>query len=812
METKPLSLEKFLTLGVNGGNLLFCGAGFSADCLNFGASEVGTASPLHDMLNTAVGHQFSDMQLAADEFIEKFGENGLLKLLNDKYSVSKRTKPIDEILRYPWERIYTTNYDDVIEQSMTALNKGHYAANNTERPFDVSKQSSNKTWIVHLHGALRKWDIRNFADSCVLGRESYLKASANSNWAATLRQDYARANAVFFVGFSNSDFYLAEHLFSAEASRDKVFFINSENSGSDRELHAKQKKFGSVLAIGKENFASEVTEALSVGGEPKLILHSFIRREIPVASVERASVTEQEGLMISGRTNIALQFRDILDKSHSYRAERTRAREVADFLKKPNSCAIILGGICSGKSLILEECIILLQTEGEVVFSLRSKFSDLLAEAKKIIDSHPTAIIAIDDCYSLKSDLREIVKAADGAGTRLLLASRTLAHDSEGDLRAELSADSNYKTFDTEVLDENEGSVIISCTDRIAGWGANVSGPAQKRRILERDHSSRLSGFLLSVFRSSHIKNRFLSELDLLRASGKTVEEALILALYLKNLGENVQENVLSELVGQDTVQLFAKTHRNSPFIRYRPELRCFEVLPSVNAREALKQFFDPSTVVNTIVEAVRNMEHVRFDPAFNRVFTEFMRYTQLKQVVTDFDQQDRFFDRLSEIWFCNRHVLFKLQWSMAMRDHSEWSRAWQYLNEAYGQAKELANFDTSHLDDQKAGLLLESISASATSADFLRTLKETCDLLGRGMRTGSVTSHNYKTVTYIQDFLGKAGDKLLGPHKTLMTQSLIGLRTIVVGKHENQPEGFVREAMERAMETLDSSVAVLAR
>ena len=134
-----MSLEKFLTLGAKGGNLLFCGAGFSADCLNFSSSEVGTASPLHDLLNTAVGHRFTDIQLAADEFIEKFGEKGLLRLLSEKYSVSKRTKSIDEILLYPWERIYTTNYDDVIAQSLTALNKGHYAANNTEKPFDVSK-------------------------------------------------------------------------------------------------------------------------------------------------------------------------------------------------------------------------------------------------------------------------------------------------------------------------------------------------------------------------------------------------------------------------------------------------------------------------------------------------------------------------------------------------------------------------------------------------------------------------------------------------------------------------------------------------
>ena len=783
---------------------IFLGAGFSADCLNFSEHEVGTASPLHELLNQSVGHDYSDMQLAADEYLEKNGESGLLKLLTEKYAITKRTGSVDEILKYPWARIYTTNYDNVISQSLTTLGVPHYAANNTEKPHEISKHSNDKKWIVHLHGSLRKWDIQNFATSCVLGRESYLRASSNSNWAEILREDYARANAVFFIGFSNSDFYLAEHLFSATASRDKVFFINSERSTDDRELQAKQKNFGESLAIGKENFATKIREALSVGGEPSLELHSFVRRELPEASRERASVKQQEDLLISGKTSPELQFRDILDRSHSYRAERTGANEIVDFLKKNSSVAIILGGICSGKSLLLDECILLLQTEGETIFSLQSKYYDLLTEAKRVIDTHPTAIIAIDNCYSLRSDLRDILKAADAAGTRVLLSARTLAHDSEEDLRTVLSADTRFRAFDTEILDEDEGLAVISCADRISGWGAHVSGITQKRRVLERDHSSRLSGFLLGIFKSSHIKNRFVSELDLLRASGKSVEKALILALYLKNIGETAQENVLSELLGQDAVQLFSNATGALAFVNYKPELKNFEVLPSVNAREALKQFFDPQVVTNTIVEAVRNVEHVRFQPAFNRVFTEFMRYTQLKQVVPDFEQQDRFFDRLSEVWFCNNHVLFKLQWSMAMRDHGEWPRAWQYLEEAYGQARAMDNFDTAHLDDQKAGLLLDSVSINATSADYFRITKEVCELLGRSMKQDPVTSHNYKTVASFDRFFEKSANKLVPQHKVIIAQSISNLRATVEKRYGVQPAGYIRDTMGKAIETLD--------
>lgn len=808
-----MSLTKFLKNGTGGGNLLFCGAGFSANCLNFTDEEVGVASPLHQLLNDSMNYQYKEMQVAADEYVAEYGEHKLLSLLTDKYSISRRTKDIDEILRYPWTRIYTTNYDDVISQSLTHLGIAHYDANNTEKPYDVNKSNANKTWIVHLHGALRRWEIKNFTDSCVLGRESYLRVSANSNWAETLRQDYARANAVFFVGFSNSDFYLAEHLFSAEASKDKVFFINSERSAEDKELVAKQKRFGECLAIGKEAFATTVRDALCEGGNPALELHSFIECELNEASEERASVSQQEAFMISGRHNEDLHFRDVLDRSHSYRAERPISDEIVEFLKKDNSTALIHGGICSGKTILFEECIIKLQTEGEIVFKLNSKFYDLLSEAKSIVEAHPTSILAIDNCFSLRSELREIVKLANEAGTRILLASRTLAYDTEQDLREILIKDAPFQTFDTEILSESEGLTIIECTDRIGGWGETVSNLSKKRKILERDHSSRLSGFLLGIFKSPHIRRRFLSELDMLRANGKSVETALILALYIKNIGEDVHEHVLSEMLGLDSVELFKGASNIHEFIAYKPETRRFELLPSVSTREALRQFFDSKTVTDVIVEAVKSLENVRFDASFKRVFTELMRYTQLKQVVTDFDQQDRFFDRLSELWFCNNHVLFWLQWSMAMRDHGEWGRAEQYLSEAYGRGKNFANFDSTHLDDQKAGLLLDSVRTNAGSAEYLRRFNEACNLLGNSMRSGAITSHNYLTVNKSFDvFFSKAMTELIPIHVGIMKKVALNLEKQVQQKLKSQPEGFIKTSMEDAAASIQRAIKLLSK
>ena len=676
------------------------------------------------------------------------------------------------------------------------------------------QHSQGKTWVVHLHGAQRKWEFRTFKKSCVLGRESYLRISTDFKWGPTLHEDYSRATAVFFLGFSNSDFYLAQSLFSAEASREKVYFINDIDSSSNRELNAKQRRYGTPLAIGREGFAKKVADALESGGFPGIELHSFEKEVLPEASEARASVTEQEAFMISGARNSSLHYRDILDQSQSYRVLRSEVNHIVEFYTAnlKNAVALVVGGMCSGKTTVIEEAIFGLLAKGESVFRLNVKYHDLLDEARRIIESQSNAIIAIDNCFSLKNDLYEILERAEGGGARLLLGARTLAYDAEPDLRAKLVEGTRFKLFDTEVLDERERDGFVHCADRIGVWGPDISSTNQKFRIVEGDHRSRLSSFLLGVFNSVQIRNRFRSELDLILAGGESVRHCLIVALYLKSIGEPVNEFVLSSLTQSDSMNLLKSADNSKTFLRYVPERQSFEVLPSINAREALRKLFEPYLVTESIVAAVQAMEDLRFQPAFKRVVSEFMRYTQLMQVVSDFDQQDRFFDRLSELRFCHEHVLFWLQWSMAMRNHRQFPRAKQYLDEAYGRAKNRPNYDTSHLDDQKAGLLLDSIGNAESSARYLQCFREAFELLFKGVQNGEVTSHNYLTLNSLEKFIDNALPNLNEPHRMVVSNGIERMRCTVEKRHDMQQfEGYIKAVMAKALKTLNRSLERLA-
>ena len=813
---EQMNMGDFLKRGMNGGNLLFCGAGFSADCLNFSKNSLGTLSPLLKELNDILGYDYDDIQKSTDAYLEKYTDSCLLRLLKEKYTVLRRPTTVDTILKYPWSRIYTTNYDDVISKSLDHLGKKHFVANNIDDPLEFEKiNGKNDRWVVHLHGAIRYWNrTDDFKKSCVLGRKSYMDISLNSKWESTFRHDYAKAKGVFFVGFSNSDFYFAKQLHSIAASEYKVFFINSEDSINDFNLEANQKDYGKIYPIGKDGFVDIINLALESNELPPPSFDNFEQCKFVNPSDERASVDQQKQFLISGVQDSSLIHRDILDGSHSYRAKRESTAKVIKFLKDDNSIALVLGGICSGKTTILDECVIRLVNDGNDVFRYKAGFDNLLEEVENISVQVSSSVVVIDDCFSLRDSLIEIIKILNQSRHRLLLASRTRVYDSGEDLRSIISEETSFKTFYTDNLNQEEGEKLIDCADRLSVWGENVISFKQKKEILEDTNHSYLASFLLHVFKSEFVKGTFKKEIEKMKAVSWDVEKALIIALYLRSINSEVEERVLSLLIRGDGIKSLKKISP-SPFISYNPWKREFDIMPSVNAREALWSLFDPKTVTSAIIEAVEALEHDRHVLPFKHVFTQMMRYTQLKQVVDNVDQRNRFFDRLSELKFCRDHILFWLQWSMAMKDQKRWDEAFKYLKVAYKQAGTVQNFDTLQLDNQKVKLLLDSIPEKCSFREALQNFREASTLLIKSISgSGGETFHNYRTIMEsLENFFQKANPVLLKEQKILFIPSLVHLKKIVErksNKFEAHPRNFTKKSMGGAIVSIDTVLGML--
>ena len=162
----------------NGKSILFCGAGFSAGCLNFQFDqELGVASALTNLLNKELkdrtGITFKKITNAAQKYEKEFGESGLMNLLSNTFKVATVDSDMVDVMSYPWSRIYTTNYDDAIELALRRARRSPRSINNLDNPDDLA---AGGTDVVHLHGAAGVWNIHNFKKSCILTAESYMNA------------------------------------------------------------------------------------------------------------------------------------------------------------------------------------------------------------------------------------------------------------------------------------------------------------------------------------------------------------------------------------------------------------------------------------------------------------------------------------------------------------------------------------------------------------------------------------------------------------------------------------------------------------
>ena len=132
-------------------SILFLGSGFSAEAKNIAGDHPPVGDGLRKKflglleLDEAEGGDLKDL---ADYAFQN--EKNVLQLLRDQYIISKISENQKDILRKQWRRIYTTNYDDVVECF-------HTNSRTTPRPASYSNEDPiprqiRAGTIIHIHG------------------------------------------------------------------------------------------------------------------------------------------------------------------------------------------------------------------------------------------------------------------------------------------------------------------------------------------------------------------------------------------------------------------------------------------------------------------------------------------------------------------------------------------------------------------------------------------------------------------------------------------------------------------------------------
>lgn len=806
-----MTMDDYLKLARNGGALLFCGSGFTAECLNFDASiELGVGVHLLHSINEklktkpGVEYRYKNLSNAAMAFKENFGEHGLLYFLKNRFAIKSVDSDMVDIVSFPWDKIYTTNFDNGIELAMQMAQKKPHPLNNLDSP--TGRETRNS--VCHIHGYIESWDINNFNSSCILDAEQYLVLSGVSDWLDALRSDLHRANLVVFVGFSASDFHLNRVIYDVTAQKEKIFFVNRPVSDIDPDNHSTLSRFGRPLYIGKKSLAAKIRSslALELALEPKLASFTRYRIATPFESV--VPVEKIENLFIFGEVDRALLARDLIDRTSKYHVNRSLVSELIKEINGGKRIIFVSGEICDGKSLLIE-CACYMLGAVRPVFMLKIPYEDILNEISGIFNIYPNACLIVENCFDIRGDrLTGIARMVTGTEGLLLLASRSISSEASGERLEEISHFQDFLKIRMPKLSDDEAEALVNLTDQFGGWlNVKASSQAEKIGFVLRNCSGLLPNFLLTVLNSNYVKQKYREEFNKINFITVAEKRAITLVFYMANIGEDVPSYIISNAFGIDVGALVDRLRGQVEGVNLiRREGDRLRAVPSIGSKNVLQHMIEDKDIVDSVVGMLEYLNmHGRSNDFEIYIFGQLMRYSILKSVVSCVDEINRFFDHISRIANFRRQILFWLQWHLAKTDQQKFVDAEKFLENSYKEAKNFkvrkGDFDTKQIDDCKSKfLMIRALNQKNEASNLFNEITESCNLCFRLLRRKYVTHHPFETLVLQAKVFHEKGNLLYRDLAEISKKRIIKNIETAKSRLEEVSEGYQRQ---KALEAL---------
>ena len=253
-----MNIDEAIKKALNGDAILFLGSGASVDTPNIGGGKMLIGSELARKLQPDT----TDLQQATELFIDEQNERGndgeqeLISFLTSEFRCNSPLQEHRELVGINWKRVYTTNYDDIIE---SAYKEKSITINSATLSSNIKECiNNNDLMILHINGYINSLIKSKLNDEFKLSSYSYnTDQFTNSQWGALFRNDLDSYSTTIFIGFSMG-YDLDIRRIVNTINKDKCIFIvhDKESEANIKTL----KKYGDVYPIGLSGFITKVNE------------------------------------------------------------------------------------------------------------------------------------------------------------------------------------------------------------------------------------------------------------------------------------------------------------------------------------------------------------------------------------------------------------------------------------------------------------------------------------------------------------------------------------------------------------------------
>jgi hypothetical protein len=720
----------------SGESILFLGAGFSIENKNANGDLLPSGKSLSVELQQAANIQFPDenigLDIASEYFIEKVGKTRLVNFLKERFTVSDCFDWQKDLLALPWKRIYTTNYDNVLELASTQ-SKNHRRTIAVDSRLDNVDNLENT--IIHINGFIDNITEENLKNSTKLTSESYAdEYLIKSSWNTELSNSFKYAKNIYFIGFSAaSDLDLKRIIASQEQIRNKVYFINDN---VPEIIKISLEKFGKVTNLTGESFTKQILlekkDYIPVDSTKDLKTYSFVASRIE-ADNSRIRGKDITDLLISGKVDERKLFANY--NRSNYVLFREKINDVISNLGKYD-LVTVTSNLGNGKSIFLKILESVLIQKGYKVFTYsnisENIYSDIDVLNNLMVDN---CCLILDDYYSLKSQF-DLLGRLNNNKIKIIIAGRRTLHDNIiNDFKRSTKIPS-AKTYSINLdnLTRGEKQSLQKIIEEHNLWGELSSKTEQEKfNFINLNSTKGLGGFIVEFLKKTNILKKFKQlylKLDYTQRELVTlllINNILRLGLDVESILKLTDNTSISDKIKFDiNLGEFLNIDKNEiEFISTMASLELFDTIE--NRRE----------VVQLLSKVLKQADEIEYQNNFyyiKRIIISFSNFKLLNQNILEEELNDlalEYYETIQNYSFTKRNQFFWLQFGIQRLNAKQYDLANKYFDNALNYARENGMNDFYQINAQKArGLVEDVIENSVPVEEAFSKMKEAHNLL----------------------------------------------------------------------------------
>ncbi len=770
-----------------GTSILFLGAGFSAEATNVAGNPIRDVEGLIKLLLDEIGEKPEgyDLDSAADEYVRFFGSKGPEKVTRVLHANFRSKSFSDEqrlIVCQPWYRIYTTNYDDVVE---TICSEEKKPVTTKEISDLVSQPMPDTTQLIHVYGNITRASADEFKKHFLL-TESQRDESPflRSPWFQRFYDDVLTARSVVFVGFSLNDIDLRRLLGKLPREvLDKVHFVTHPDT--PKPIIGRMNKYGRAHPIGLSEFATQLGRKRS---GPPIKQYSSVPiqlKELVFTKQQKASVSSRdiEDLMLTGDIDLnKLSHADVSGGAGSYSISRSHHSYSRALNNASGERPILVhSDIGNGKTIFAIQLGYLFSQNNYRVFVVQRE-PENIGDILNFLQGVEEQVLVIFDDIMRFSRLSSAIVNMRRKDIVVLGTVRTIVLDTNSERVRGRLGNATPIEIDLNSPQRQESLRIVSYLNENGLLGANADwDETEKLNFVETKCGGQLRDVILSLYSKGSLHQRVESLLGNIQALDQFTTKLIGLAALLSysNFSSSSKFLLVSELVeypyGVEELRQRLSERELSTLVR----LDSGDVIirsPAL-ALFILTRIFNVESIFQLVKQALFTLDKYFRDDyecvRLGKALLKFSLYGPMLSGKRDNQLIEEFYDDCRVLSFASSDPLFWVQRSICnMHDH-HFPISKRFVDTAYGIAKKLRDYDTYQIDNHNARLMLTESLVNGVSADGEREREAMILLKGVLSRKDEDLYHPLSVMRLYADIVDKWRGDLSKQQKASLKKSV---------------------------------------